>query len=112
MVSKKDKKKQRRAGKVMAEQRLVMSHDDWDISHLSPAEVVEAVRSGDKIITRAAKCKQTETVTTEIEYRKKLYEAGKFNSNVAFEYYVNPRLSSHNICKIHIQELSMFYLIS
>ena len=81
MVSKKDKKKQRRAGKAAAaktEQRLVMSNDDWDISHLSPTEVVEAVRMGDKIITRAASVKQTETVATEIVYRGTLYEAGKF----------------------------------
>jgi hypothetical protein len=81
MVSKKSKKKQRRtAAKSMAttELRLVMTDDDWDISNLSPSEVVEAVRSGDKIITRAAARKQTETVTTEIAYRGKLYEAGKF----------------------------------
>lgn len=60
------------------ELRLVMTDDDWDISNLSPSEVVEAVRSGDKIITRAAARQQTETVTTEIAYRGKLYEAGKF----------------------------------
>jgi len=81
MVSKKSKKKQRQAAKSMAttELRLVMTDDDWDISNLSPSEVVEAVRSGDKIITRAAARKQTETVTTEIVYRGKLYEAGKVN---------------------------------
>ncbi len=82
MVSKKSKKKQRQAAaKSMAttELRLVMTDEDWNISNLSPSEVVEAVRSGDKIITRAAARQQTETVRTEIAYRGKLYDAGKFN---------------------------------
>lgn len=79
MVSKKDKKKQRRTGKVKAsEQRLVMRDDDWNITKLSPTEVVEAIRSGDKIITRAAARMQTQNEATEIVYREKLYEAGKF----------------------------------
>jgi len=85
MVSKKDKKKQRRTGKVKAsEQRLVMRDDDWNITKLSPTEVVEAIRSGDKIITRAAARMQTQNEATEIVYREKLYEAGIIDALLHF----------------------------
>ena len=79
MASKKEKKKQRRKGKAtkVTEQRLDMKEEDWKITNLSPTQVVEAIRSGDKIITRAAAHKQTKNDATEIVYRGKLYEAGK-----------------------------------
>ena len=79
MASKKEKKKQRRKGKAtkVTEQRLDMKEEDWKITNLSPTQVVEAIRSGDKIITRAAAHKQTKNDATEIVYRRKLYEAGK-----------------------------------